>query len=90
VTSSRRQTLGLDISATSYRSAACQIGTHQACAESTPDVAPVDLSLIYEACDCLCHAASDQSRPGGDAARSSTYSGTPTPNIEANEGRAEG
>jgi hypothetical protein len=87
VTSSRRQILGSDISATSYRSAACQIGTHQACAESTPDLAPIDLPLIYEACGCLCHSASDQSRPGGDAARSSTSSGTPAPNIEATEGR---
>jgi hypothetical protein len=75
VTSPRRQTLGQDISATSYRSAACQIGTHQACAESTPDMAPVDLPLIYEACGCLCHVAS---------------SGTPVPDIEATEGRVEG
>lgn len=88
MTSSRRQTLGPDISATSYRSAACQIGTHQACAESTPDLAPVDLPLIYEACGCLCHAASDQSRPGGDAATSSTSSGTSAPSVEATEGRA--
>jgi hypothetical protein len=88
VTSSRRQILGPDISATSYRSAACQIGTHQACAESTPDLTPVDLPLIYEACGCLCHFSSDQSRPGGDAARSTTSSGTPAPNIEATEGRA--
>lgn len=90
MTSSRRQILGPDISATSYRSAACQIGTHQACAESTPDLAPVDLPLIYEACGCLCHSASDQPRPGGDAARNSTSSGTPAPNIEATEGRAWG
>jgi hypothetical protein len=88
VTSSRQQTFGPDISATSYRSAACQIGTHQACAESTPDLAPVDLPLIYEACGCLCHAAPDQSRPGGDAATSSTSSGPPAPSIEATEGRA--
>ncbi|PTH89057.1 hypothetical protein C9J60_09625 [Streptomyces sp. A244] len=88
MTSSRRQTLGPDTSATSYRSAACQIGTHQACAESTPDSAPVDLPLIYEACGCLCHSASDQSRPGGDAARNPTTSGTPAPNHEAIEGRA--
>jgi hypothetical protein len=89
VTSSRRQTLGPDISATSYRSAACRIGTHQACAEPTPDLAPVDLPLIYEACGCLCHATSDQPRPGGDASRNSTSSGTPEPNIEATEGRVK-
>jgi hypothetical protein len=88
VTSSRRQILGPDISATSYRSAACQIGTHQACAESTPYLAPVDLPLIYEACGCLCHSASDHSRPGGDAGRNSTTSGPSAPNIEATEGRA--
>lgn len=87
MTSSRRQT-GPDGSATSYRSVACQIGTHRACAESTPDLAPVGLPLIYEACGCPCHAASDQSRPGGDAATSSTSSGTPAPSIEATEGRA--
>jgi hypothetical protein len=90
VTSSRRQTLGPDISATSYRSAACQIGTHQACAESTPDLAPLDLPLIYEACGCVCHSACDQLRPGGDPVRNSTSVGTPAPNIEATEGRAQG
>ncbi|EFE69438.1 predicted protein [Streptomyces viridosporus ATCC 14672] len=55
---SQRQILGPDASATSYRSTACQIGTHHACAESSPESAPVDLPLIYEACDCLCHSAS--------------------------------
>jgi hypothetical protein len=90
VTSSRRQILGPDISATSYRSAACQIGTHQACAETTPDLAPVDLPLIYEACGCLCHSASDQPRPGDDASRNTTSSGRPAPNIEASEGRVKG
>ncbi|GAP52180.1 predicted protein [Streptomyces azureus] len=89
MTSSRRQILGSDISATSYRSAACQIGTHQACAESTPDLAPVDLPLIYEACGCLCHAVSGQPWPGGDAANS-TSSGMPALNIEATEGRVKG
>lgn len=88
MTSWRRQTLGPNTAATSYRSAACQIGTHQACAEFTPDLAPVDLPLIYEACGCVCHSASDKSRPGGDVARNSTSSGTPAPNVEGTEGRA--
>ena len=74
---SQRRTLGPD---TSYRSTACQIGTHHACAESTPESAPVDLPLIYEACDCLCHSAPGQSEP----------TGTPAPNIEATEGRVQG
>jgi hypothetical protein len=90
VTSSRRQTLGPATSANSYRSAACQIGTHHACAESNPDSAPVDLPLIYEACGCLCHSASALSRLGGDVESSSASSGTPAPNIEATEGAEQG
>jgi hypothetical protein len=64
---SQRQTLGPDTSATSYRSTACRIGTHHACAESSPETAPVDLPLIYEACDCLCHSTPGQPRLGSDA-----------------------
>jgi hypothetical protein len=61
---SQRQTLGTDTPATSYRSTACQIGTHHACAESSPESAPVDLPLIYEARDCLCHSAPVSPGPG--------------------------
>lgn len=39
----------------SYRSTSCRIGTHHACAESSPATAPVDVPVIYEACDCSCH-----------------------------------
>ncbi|TXS62412.1 hypothetical protein EAO69_38975 [Streptomyces sp. me109] len=45
-------------SAAPYRSTACRIGTHPACAESSPTSAPVDLPVIYEACDCPCHSMS--------------------------------
>lgn len=46
-----------------YRSPACRIGTHDPCTESSPTSAPVDVPLIYEACACPCHSASDQARP---------------------------
>lgn len=39
----------------SYRSTSCRIGTHHACAESSPLTAPVDVPVIYETCDCPCH-----------------------------------
>jgi hypothetical protein len=39
----------------SYRSTSCRIGTHTACAESSPATAPVDVPVSYEACDCSCH-----------------------------------
>jgi hypothetical protein len=82
----RRQILGPDASATSYRSTACQIGTHCACAESTPDSAPVDLPLIYEACGCLCHGVPDPSRGGDDTAKNSASSSASVPTIEATGG----
>lgn len=40
-----------------YRSVSCRIGTHLACAESAPAAAPVDVPVVYEACDCPCHSA---------------------------------
>lgn len=46
-----------------YRSSACRIGTHHACAESFPATAPVDVPVIYEACDCSCHTAANQPAP---------------------------
>ncbi|GAB3010211.1 hypothetical protein GCM10023080_090690 [Streptomyces pseudoechinosporeus] len=51
--------------AASYRSSSCRIGTHHACAESSPAAAPIDLPVIYEACDCPCHSAFDQSTLAG-------------------------
>lgn len=59
----RRQPHVTGTSSVPYRSTACRIGTHHACAESSPTVAPVDLPVIYEGCDCPCHAAPDQSTP---------------------------
>lgn len=50
-----------DTSAIPYRSTACRIGTHLACAESSPASAPVDLPVVYEACECPCHSAFDRS-----------------------------
>jgi hypothetical protein len=43
-----------------YRSTACRIGTHPACAEASPASAPVGVPLIYEACDCPCHSVPDR------------------------------
>ena len=59
----RRQPHITDASPVPYRSTACRIGTHHACAESSPTVAPVDLPVIYEVCDCPCHASSNQPPP---------------------------
>lgn len=57
---SRRHLRSADASAVPYRSTACRIGTHPACTESSPASAPVDLPVIYEACDCPCHPAADR------------------------------
>ncbi|SOE74918.1 hypothetical protein SAMN05446589_5526 [Streptomyces sp. OV198] len=59
----RQQPHITDASAAPYRSTACGIGTHHACAESSPAVAPVDLPVVYEVCDCPCHSASSRSTP---------------------------
>jgi hypothetical protein len=82
---SRRQAPGPDASATSYRSTACQIGTHHACAESSPETAPVDLPLIYEACTCQCHAAPGRPQSRGNAVSGSASSGTLALNAEITE-----
>jgi hypothetical protein len=84
---SQRQILGPN---TSYRSTACQIGTHRACTESSPDPVPVDLPLIYEACDCLCHSTPGQPGPGSNAVSDSASIGTPAPNVEITERRTQG
>ncbi|KUL67250.1 hypothetical protein F0345_17260 [Streptomyces rutgersensis] len=47
--------------AAAYRSTACRVGTHAACTEASPSVAPVDLPVIYETCACPCHIAPDNS-----------------------------
>lgn len=46
-----------------YRSSACRIGTHHTCAESSPATAPIDVPVVYEACDCPCHATTNQPAP---------------------------
>lgn len=59
----RRKTRVTDASAVPYRSTACRIGTHHACAESSSASAPVDLPVVYEACDCPCHSMFGQTTP---------------------------
>lgn len=59
----RQQPRIADTPAALYRSTACRIGTHPACAESSPTSAPADLPVIYEACNCPCHTAHDLSAP---------------------------
>ncbi|WP_406469530.1 hypothetical protein OH738_23390 [Streptomyces hirsutus] len=46
-----------------YRSSSCRIGTHHACAESSPTIAPVDVPVIYESCDCSCHTIAHREAP---------------------------
>ncbi len=60
---SRQPTRVTDTSAVPYRSTACRIGTHHACAESSPNSAPVDLPVVYEMCGCPCHPLSGQTAP---------------------------
>lgn len=57
----RRQPHLTDTSAVPYRSTACRIGTHLACAESSPASVPDDLPVVYEVCDCPCHLLPDRS-----------------------------
>lgn len=54
-----------DTSPVPYRSAACRIGTHTACAEPCPASAPIDVPVIYEVCDCQCHSSVGPSTPVG-------------------------
>jgi hypothetical protein len=86
----QRRILDPNTSATSYRSTACRIGTHRACTESSPDLAPVDLPLIYEACDCQCHSTPGQFGPGGNAVSNSVSTGMPASDVEITERRAQG
>ncbi|MFD5410833.1 hypothetical protein [Streptomyces nojiriensis] len=48
---------------TTYRSSSCAIGTHPECAQSSPAIAPVGVPVIYEACDCSCHAPAETLDP---------------------------
>lgn len=57
----RQQLYVSETGAAAYRSTACRVGTHAACAEAAPSPAPVDLPVIYETCACPCHPAPDHS-----------------------------
>lgn len=57
----RQRPLTVEVSAVPYRSTVCRIGTHHACAESSPVPAPADLPIVYETCACPCHSASHHS-----------------------------
>lgn len=46
-----------------YRSSSCLIGTHRQCAHSSPAVAPIDIPVVYEACDCPCHPSTSGEVP---------------------------
>ncbi|QFZ76598.1 hypothetical protein GFH48_28010 [Streptomyces fagopyri] len=52
-----------DTSPIPYRSTACRLGTHHACSESSPDAAPVDVPVVYEACACPCHSTPSRPAP---------------------------
>ena len=58
--SSHQQPRITDAEASSYRSISCRIGTHHACTEDSPAVAPIDLPVVYEVCDCSCHSMFNQ------------------------------
>jgi hypothetical protein len=59
----RQQPRVTEASAVPYQSTACRIGTHLACAESSPVSAPIDVPVVYETCACPCHSASHHSTP---------------------------
>ncbi|MET9107638.1 hypothetical protein [Streptomyces zhihengii] len=44
-----------------YRSPSCRIGTHLTCTTSSTAVAPPDLPVVFETCDCTCHSAAGRS-----------------------------
>lgn len=50
-----------EAAAAAYRSTACRVGTHAACAEASSSHGPVDLPVIYETCACPCHSVPDHS-----------------------------
>ncbi|GAB7032110.1 hypothetical protein JCM4914_35710 [Streptomyces platensis subsp. malvinus] len=51
--------------AAAYRSSSCQIGRHCECAQSSPAAAPIGIPVVYEVCDCSCHAAADHGNGTG-------------------------
>lgn len=59
----RQQPRSADTTSVPYRSIPCRIGTYSSCVESSPFLAQVDVSVIYEACDCPCHSTPDRSGP---------------------------
>ncbi len=87
---SRQQTSSPNASGASYRSIACRIGTHHACAESSPASAPIDVPVIYEACGCSCHPVSDCSTPDEGEPPSGWAPGSaPTSNLEIAGGQTQ-
>lgn len=59
----RRQPYPTGTAPVPYRSIACWIGTHHSCIEPSPSLAPADVPVIYEVCDCPCHSTPDPSAP---------------------------
>lgn len=50
-------------SAVPYRSTDCSIGTHRACAETSPVSLPTDLPVVVETCACPCHSTPHHATP---------------------------
>ncbi|QEV12287.1 hypothetical protein CP974_09905 [Streptomyces fradiae ATCC 10745 = DSM 40063] len=48
-----------------YRSTACRIGTHRTCVDTSPLSPPIDIPVVYETCDCLCHSTPGRSTCAG-------------------------
>jgi hypothetical protein len=59
----RQQPRITEASVVPYRSTDCRIGTHLACAESSPVSAPTDVPVVVETCACLCHSTSHYAAP---------------------------
>ena len=85
----RQQLHGADESAVPYRSAACRVGTHHECAESSPALAPIDVPLIYEACDCSCHTVPDLGSQGVEAESNWRLGGSSTSDTDYREAGAQ-
>lgn len=86
---SQRQPCNSDGSAVLYQSIACLIGTHHACSESSPASAPVDIPVIYEACDCPCHSMPDHCTHGNEVANGSASGGLPASDSGSNERKTQ-
>lgn len=85
----RQQLYGPDASAVSYRSTVCSVGTHHECAESSPALAPIDVPLIYEACDCPCHSVPDLGSQGVEAVSDWGPEGSSASDIDDREAGAQ-